>query len=378
MRIGKDQFPVRLPQGWTLEVLTTQLDAPRMLTFGPAGDLFIGSHSGHVYRLAPPYTRPTVLARVRGYPHSVAFRDGEILIATTDGLYRAPYQPGQERIAAEALSLLASLPGGGGHSSRTVRVGPEGDIYLSLGLAGNCSNQYLGDDYTFQDRRGGILLLVEDAQGAHWETYASGLRNPVGFDWQPRTGVLYASNNGPDHWGFDLPPEYFTALQRGSFSGMPWFQFTGTELKRDRCISTPSPRPAADVTLPATTFPARSAPMGVAFVPPGALDPAFEGAAVVALHGSWATRPAGTAYGDPATRRPPKLVAVRFDGPSARGAVDLVTGFQSGDGDRWARPVGVAIGPDGALYFTSDAGINGLFRVRAGDRSSSADAGGSQ
>jgi glucose/arabinose dehydrogenase len=43
---------------------------------------------------------------------------------------------------------------------------------------------------------------------------------------------------------------------------------------------------------------------------------------------------------------------------------DLVTGFQLADGERWARPVGVAVGPDGALYFTSDSETNGLFRLR--------------
>ena len=85
---------------------------------------------------------------------------------------------------------------------------------------------------------------------------------------------------------------------------------------------------------------------------------------MVALHGSWATSPSGGYAGNPSTRRHPKLVVVRFDEGKPLRVDDLVTGFQLPDGRRWARPVGVAFGPDGALYFTSDQGVNGLFRMR--------------
>jgi glucose/arabinose dehydrogenase len=354
---------VTVPSGYTLEVLVTDLNGPRMLVFTQNGELFIGSRS-RVYRLSPPYTRAEVWAELNDYPHSVAFRPGEVLIAQTSGLYRTPYKPGQRQLSRDDVTLLAPLPGGGGHSSRTVGIGPDGRVYVSLGISGNCSNQYLGTQYRFQERRGGVLVLREEGGKAHWETYAAGLRNPVGFDWQPETHVLYASNNGPDHWGYELPPEYFSRLEPGSFHGVPWFQFDGQQVRRDPCIGGTPPRPQSDVVKPVATFPARSAPLGVTFVPKGALDERLTGDAIVALHGSWATRPTGGPFGLPATRRPPKLVAVRFENGQAQRVDDLVTGFQRKDGDRWARPVGVTIGPDGALYFTSDSGINGLFRLR--------------
>jgi glucose/arabinose dehydrogenase len=103
--------------------------------------------------------------------------------------------------------------------------------------------------------------------------------------------------------------------------------------------------------------------MGVAFVPTGALNKALEFDAVVALRGSWGTQPGGGSLGDPASRRPPKLVVVRFKDGAAQRVDDLVSGFQAPNGARWARPVGVAVGPDGALYFTSDSDVNGLFRL---------------
>jgi len=354
----------RLPAGYTLEFLTP-LESPRLMTFLPDGELLIGSRGNGIYRLAPPYTRAEVLVRLSGYPHSVAYRSDELLIARTDGLYRAPYRPGQRELDPSQVRLLAALPGGGGHNSRTVAIGPDGRIYLSLGLSGNCSNQYLGPPYAFNDRRGGVLVLDESVSPPRWRPFASGLRNPVGFDWQPGTGVMYASNNGPDHWGFDQPPEYFSRLTPGSFSGMPWFQWVHGRVTRDRCIGTPPPRPASEVAPPVATFPARNAPMGVAFVPKGALDPRFAGDAVVALHGSWGTAPSGNAFGLPSSRRPPAVDIVRFERGRALRVEPLISGFQAKTGARWGRPVGVAFGPDGALYITSDSGtVHGLLRLR--------------
>ena len=364
IEVGAARQRVHVPKGFQLEFLTERLDDPRMLTFADNGDLFIGSGSGKLYRLAPPYTAPEVLVSLDGYPHSVAVRRGEILIARTNGLYRAPYQPGQKSIPEKSVTLLVALPGGSGHSSRTVGIGPDKRVYVSLGVQNNCSDQYLDDRYSFNDRRGGLQVLRERDGKPRWEAFGSGLRNPVGFAWHPQTGVLYASNNGPDHRGFEQPPEYFSRVTPGSFHGMPWFQFDGQRIVPDNCVSSRPPRPISEVVPPVATFPSRNAPMGVSFVPKGAMHKALEFDAIVALRGSWGTQPSGGALGNKATRRPPKLVVVRFQDGNALRVDDLVTGFQLENGKRWARPVGVAIGPDGALYFTSDSETKGLFRLR--------------
>ena len=363
VEIGGVTQIVSLPSGYRLELLTTQLAQPRMLSFGERDELFIGSRSGHIYRLTPPYKTPTTLLRVSGYPHSVIQRDGRLFISRTDSVLSVEYSPGQEKLLAQDVIIYADLPGGGGHNSRTLALGPDDRLYLSLGIQGNCTAQLLDDQVVFKHRRGGVMVLDETSQPPTWKAFASGLRNPVGFDWHPKTKVLYASNNGPDHLGYDLPPEYFSKLLPGSFHGMPWYQYDGHSIRRDTCAKGKAPRTINEVNVPVATFPARNAPMGVVFIPPGAMDDTLNGDAVVASRGSWGTAPSGGSRGDRATRRPPKLVLVRFENDEALRVDDLLIGFQSENGDRWARPVGVAIGPDGNLYFTSDEHTNGLFRL---------------
>ena len=361
--VDGEKYEVQVPDGFVLDFLTGDLKGPRMISFGPNQEMLIGSKSG-VYRLIPPYLQVETLVSLDDYPHSVAWREGYLYIARTSGLYRVAYANSASLISESDLELVAKIPGGLGHSSRTLGVGPDGRLYVSLGISGNCSNEYLGDGYEFEDRRGGVMVLNEATTPARWETFASGLRNPVGFDWHPQTQVLYASNNGPDHLGFDQPPEYFARLTPHSFHGMPWFQFDGGQLLRDPCIKSAPPRPAEEVALPAALLPSRTAPLGIGFVPPGALIEAMQGDAVVALHGSWGTEPFGSAFGNPASRRHPQLVIVRFQDGEAERVEPLVTGFQLPNGGRWARPADVAVGSDGALYFTSDAELNGLFRLR--------------
>jgi glucose/arabinose dehydrogenase len=362
--VSGDTWTLTVPAGLQLQLLTDALDKPRMMNFLPNGDLLIGSRAGKIYRLEPPYTRATILVELDDYPHSLAWRAGELLIAQTDGLYRAPYQPGQTKIQQDDIQLLAALPGGGGHNSRTVSIGPDQRVYLSLGISSNCPDEYLDKSYSFDDRRGGILVLDESRSQPRWQTFASGLRNPVGFDWHPQTRDLYASNNGPDHQGYDQPPEYFSLITENSFHGMPWFQFDGQSIRRDDCIDTAPPRPRSQVSIPVATFPARNAPMGVAFVPANALDERFQENALVALKGSWGTQPSGGMFGKKSTRRPPAVLMVQFSNGKAAGVVSVISGFQRPGGARLARPVGIAIGPDGALYFTSDTHTEGLFRLR--------------
>ena len=362
---------LQVPTGTVVEFMAA-MNSPRFLTIGPDNELIVGSRvvsgSSNIYRLASPYANAAILATLPGNFHSVSYRQGTLFAAETDGLWRAAYKGLSTALGAGDFTEYVDLPSAtGGHSSRTVIVGPDGTLYVSIGISGNCSDEYLAGrlpDYDFEYRRGGVFRINESGGSAVLEPLSSGLRNPVGMAFDPASNFLWATNAGPDNLGYNQPPEIFSRLTRGSFHGMPWFQFMNGTFQVGQCIDTgTAPRPAGEATPPAVTFDARSTPLGVAFVTGSSLGPLFSGNALACIHGSWATDP--SRGGGAETRRPPKVVMVNFSGSLPTTVEDVIIGFQRNDGSRFARPCGALMGPDGHFYFTSDGGeVQGLFRLR--------------
>ena len=359
--VNGHSIQLQVPLGLRLEFLAN-LSNPRFLTMGPGQEFIIGSRGTDIYRVTTPYDSPELLVRLTGRNHSVAYRDGKLFVAETAGLYVTDYTGPTTMLDDTDFELLVSLPSQtGGHWSRTVIVGPDKRLYISLGISGNCSDEYLHNSYPFERRRGGVFLLNETGSSPQLVPYASGLRNPIGIAFRPGTNTIFATNAGPDNLGYNQPPEVFTTLSFGSFHGMPWFQYYNGAFRSGECATSPAPRPSSDATPPDATFEARSTPEGITFVTNEILGKGFMGNALVAIHGSWAVPPGG----GPETRRPPKIVMVTFNGGQPSSVEDIVTGFQRGDGSRFARPCGMLMGSDGHLYFTSDAGdVTGLFRLR--------------
>jgi len=351
---------LKVPEGMRVDFLAP-LNGPRFLTLGPGNELLVGSQNTDIFRLKWPYTIPETLVTLTGRNHSVAYRDGKIFVAETGGLYTAPYSGPLSTPQPGDFSLVTALPSQtGGHWSRTVIVGPDQKLYIGIGISSNCSDEYLDNSYPFERRRGGIYVLDESSVTPLLTPYSSGLRNPIGLAFHPGTGILYATNAGSDNLGFDQPPEVFATLSQGSFHGMPWFQYYNGAFRSGECATSSPPRPANEATPPAVTFDARSTPEGITFVTNPVFGPEFTNNALIAVHGSWAVPPGG----NNASRRPPKIVMVRFSGTAPTGVMDIVTGFQRADGSRFARPCGMVMGPEGNLYFTSDQGeVTGLFRL---------------
>jgi len=361
LNIEQYVFEVSLPAGFQVELLTANMESPRVIH--RSGDrLFIGSRSGKIYMLDPPYTNANVLVTLDDYPHSLVVKDGSLYVARTSGIYRAAFDNSLTNLSPSDFSKITSLPGGRGHNSRTLKEGPDKALYVSLGITGNCSDEFLDTRRPFKDQRGGVFRIDSLDSEPTLTPYASGLRNPIGMDWHPQTGVLYATNNGPDHLGYDMPGEYFARLDENSNHGMPWYQHNGEKLVRDTCIDSDPPFDASELASPVARFPARSAPMDMVFLDQKTGDGSMANDALVALHGSWATDDGGGS-GDPASRREPKLVHIDFENGKAGEVTDFMRGFQLENGARWARPMGIAVAPDGSILFTSDGGIQGLYRV---------------
>ena len=325
---------LQLPQGFQIGVFAQNLTGARFMTIGPDGDLYASLMSGgQIVRLPDrngdgQADETIVVASGLRQPHGLAFRDGALYVGETNRVSRLTDDNGDG--VYESVQGLANLPSGGGHSTRTIGFGPDGMLYVSVGSSCNvCVEQ--------DERRAAILQMQPD--GSNTRVYARGLRNAVGFVFQPGTGDLWATNNGRDNLGDDQPPETVNLVHDGDDFGWP------------RCVNGRYPDPqyggpgsCDGITRPAVEMQAHSAPLGLDFYSGSAFPTDYQGALYVAFHGSW-NRSIPTGY---------KVVQIPMrDGRPTGDVVDFISGWLE-NGKGWGRPVDVLTAPDGSLFVSDD------------------------
>ncbi len=224
---------------------------------------------------------------------------------------------------ARAKSLSPTCPSGGGHWTRTVAFGPDGKLYVAIGSSCNvCIEQ--------DPRRAAIS--VYDPDGKNGRVFATGLRNAVGITWQPGTNQMWATVNGRDNIGDDIPPDDLRTINDGTFYGWPY------------CYGGKTPNPeykdqaaakCKDTPPNARSLPAHVAPLGLAFGDGLSAPQPYKDSLYIAYHGSW-NRSVKVGY---------KLVRVPFIDGKAGQPEDFATGWLPGGatnpGQVWGRPVGV-------------------------------------
>jgi len=279
-------------------------------------------------------------------PFGMALVDNDLYVADTDALLRFPYRPGQTEITAPGTKVC-DLPGGpiNHHWTKNVAASADGKtLYVSVG-----SNSNVAENGLAAEEGRAAVWQVDAATGAH-RIFASGLRNPVGMAWQPRTGALWVAVNERDEIGSDLVPDYMTAVHDGAFYGWP-FSYYGQHV--DVRAKPENPEMVARAVAPDYALGAHTASLGLAFSKAGSLPPALTDGAFVGQHGSWNREP----------RSGYRVVFVPFlDGRPAGKPVDILTGFLNGSGEAQGRPVGVVMDQKGALLVADDVG-NTVWKV---------------
>ena len=338
---------ITLPAGLTIEVFAEGLGAPRFMALDDDDVLYVTDAEGRVLKLPDANgdgraDEIVVIADGLDSPNGITFHQGELFVAETSSVSRIV--GGDADGAPHTLdTIIDGLPSDGGHFTRTIRFGPDGMLYVSIGSS---CNVCVEDD----PRRASIVRYAAD--GTSQEMYATGLRNAVGITFQPDTGALWATNNGRDGMGDDLPPETVNLVTQGADFGWP------------RChagiIVDPDfggDRGCDGIASPAVMMQAHSAPLGLTFTNGSSLGPDWDGALFVAFHGSWdRTTPTGF-----------KVVALPLhDGYPTGDVVDFATGWLLPDGGRWGRPVDVLQAEDGSLLISDDWGGR-IFRVFPAD-----------
>ncbi len=278
-------------------------------------------------------------------PFGMALVGSDLYIANADALVRVPYREGQTTIDATP-EKVADLPSGINHHwTKNVIASPDRQkLFVTVG-----SNSNVGENG----------LDIEKGRAAIWEytiatkamrEYATGLRNPNGLAFEPKTGALWTAVNERDEIGSDLVPDYVTHVQDGGFYGWPW-SYWGQHA--DARVQPPRPDLVAKAITPDYAVGTHTASLGIAFSFDSTLPEAWKNGLFVAQHGSWNRRPK-SGY---------KVIYIPFkDGKPAGAPVDVLTGFLNDDEKAQGRPVGVALDKSGALLVTDDVG-NAVWRV---------------
>ncbi len=256
-------------------------------------------------------------------------------------------QPGETRITAPGVRV-AALPAGAinHHWTKGLVASPDGRrLYVSVG-----SNSDHGENGIAAEMDRAAIWEIDPQSGAA-RVFASGLRNPVGLDFEPQTGALWTVVNERDELGGDLVPDYLTAVRPGAFYGWP-YSYWGGHL--DPRVTPGRPDLVARARVPDYALGPHGAPLGLSFADGAALGPRFRDGAFIGEHGSWNRKPQN-GY---------RVIFVPFRGGRPSGQpVDVLTGFVAGGAAR-GRPVGVAIDARGALLVADDVG-NTIWRVTA-------------
>lgn len=343
-----------VPKGFKVNVFAeNDFQRPRTLALAPNGDVFVvDSDANSVIILRDNNKDGTADERFTftdklDQPFGIAFFKEWLYIANTDSVVRFAYQSGQTKADNEPEKLIELTEGGyNQHWTRNLIFSPDGTkLYVSIGSSGNV-------DIEKDERRAAIS--VYDVDGKNGRIFASGLRNPVGLAFNPKTNELWTAVNERDGLGDELVPDYVTSVKDGAFYGYP-FSYIGKNI---------DPRRKDDLNqelvdksiVPDVLLTSHSAALGLIFYE-GKMFPAeYSGDAFVALHGSW-NREKLTGY---------KIIRIRFkDGKLVGNQYeDFVTGWlpEETSDEVWGRPVGLLVNSDGSLLIADD-GANKIWRV---------------
>jgi glucose/arabinose dehydrogenase len=332
---AKPPQALTLPAGFQIATYAEHVPDARELALGSRGTVFVGSNdAGKVYALTDAdgdgrAEKVRVVASSLKLPSGIAFHEGDLYIGAISRIYVLRDIESHLDDPPKPELVTDKLPTDTSHGWKFLGFGPDGRLYVPVGAPCNVCEP--------DPQHAKLLSMKPD--GSDWRDEALGIRNTVGFDWQPGTHELWFTDNGRDMLGDDLPSDELNRIaKRGEHFGFP-FCHQGDTLDPDFAKG----RTCKDATPPVLKLGAHVASIGMRFYT-GTMFPAeYRGAAIVAEHGSW-NRSKKSGY---------RVMAVELDGAAVKSYRPLVDGFQQ-DEKVSGRPADVLVMPDGALLVSDD------------------------
>jgi len=325
---------IRLPPGFEIGVFADDVPNARSLARGKGEVVFAGTRSdGRVF--AVPYsgskaTRVVTIASGLRSPNGVAFRDGSLYVAEISRILRFDDIESKLDSPPKPVVVNDRFPRETHHGWKFIRFGPDGRLYVPVGAPCNICEP---------DASRYALISRIQPDGSGYDVFARGVRNSVGFDWDPRTKELWFTDNGRDWLGDDLPSDELNhAPKSGMHFGYPYCHQGDTpdpEFGRKRRCSEFSP--------PAVNLGAHVAALGARFYTGTQFPPEYRNNLFIAEHGSW-NRSGRVGY---------RIVRVAIEEGRAAKHEVFAEGWLQGE-SVWGRPVDLEVMPDGSLLVSDD------------------------
>jgi Raf kinase inhibitor-like YbhB/YbcL family protein len=340
---------LKAPAGFKVSVFATGLKNARIIAVAPDGTVYVSRRDqGDIVMLKDrngdgKADDGGLVVASRAGAHGLAIRDGKMYIATVKEVFTAPIKPDGSLGPLEML--IGDLPDAGQHPNRTLAFGPDGMLYISAGSTCNACNEANPENAT---------ILRASPDGKSRSIFAHGLRNTIGFDWEPRTGELWGLDHGIDFLGDEVQPEELNHIVKGQQYGWPHIWGAGGVNPQSTPIGDISKEQWKSMSTPMVLgYAAHAAPMQMLFYRGGSFPAEYAGDAFATMRGSWNRNPA-SGY---------EIVRIRFSNGQPQKIEPFVTGFLTDGGKTHiARPVGLAVAKDGSLLMADDA--NGfIYRV---------------
>src|SRR6202163_544875 len=357
----------RVPEGFTVTPFATGLAHPRRLLVLPNGDVLVAEQKvGYITLLRDQDgdgKADWIERHAEGFnaPYGLAWRDGEVLVADQDGIWRVPHVldnlrpgrnveqrvtdvPADQRKGTPAIVGEQMITAKGvfgivkGHANRHLAIEPKtGALFVGVGSSGN-----IGVEPEVK-----ATIQRFEPNGSGQTTFASGLRNATSLAFHPDTGELFTIVQERDGLGDRLVPDFLTHVEKGAFYGWP-YSYIGQNPMPGFAAMRPDKVQAA--VKPDLLFEAHSSLLDIVFYTGDQFPAEYRGSMFVALKGSW-NRSEPTGY---------KIVRVPFKNGRPEGWYEnFAAGFWVSGTNRaevWGRATALAVMKDGSLLVADDTG----------------------
>ncbi len=316
-----------LPEGFSISLYADKLPSARALVVTATGDIIVSRPELGELTLVYKGGKKKLVGNLNK-PHGITLHDGWLYIAETNAVLRIKYNAIERKfIGMPHYIIRNSFPGGGNHWTRTIKIGPDNKLYLSVGSSCNAC---------IENSAKRASILQYDLDGKNEVLFAQGLRNTVGFGWQAKSKLMFGVDNGRDFLGDNLPPEEVNQINHGEHYGWP-YQY-GVNIKDSQFTVKPPENLA--MSAPTHLITAHSAPLSILFIQH---NKKLQGSALVALHGSW-NRSEKSGY---------KIIRLNFSDKNKITQEDFLSGFEN-NGTVIGRPVDMAEDKQGNIYLSDD------------------------